>query len=284
MGLIDRAGTFRGNIIESSFGLTKNGFPQFIAKFRASEMYDPETAQWLDWSQYDETEKTGYFVLAGQDGNLGRNAEQLQKALGWSGASFEELDSTDYSSTVVQFRIKNEVYNNKPDLKVCWIDHADADPSTSLKTMDKTEIKALDAKFAKALKAFSGGNKPKAVPSGKPKPPTVKADPTPTTSTSQAPTDTPPETKKGKPKGKGAPTASGPQPFDLDNEPVESNLPATAADADDAWAQVEANVGKDTPPAQVEETWLKVVEDMGGPEAIENWADVRDIVLETLKQ
>jgi hypothetical protein len=310
MSQIDRAGTFKGHITESSFSTTKNGFPQFVARFQADEMFVPgengEPGAWADWSKYEEREMVGYFVLAGKDGNLGKNAEQLQKSLGWSGTSFEELDATDYSEIIVQFRVKNDTYNNQLTLKVCWIDHADADPSTSLRKMDKTEIKSLDAKFSKALKAFSGGAKPKVVPAGKPVTPKVTVDPTPSPSGTPTPTPSPipapsASTKAVKPKAnkptapKADPTTTvpvgGPKPSDLDQESAptteQGGLPAVCFNADEAWAQVEANVDPSVPKGQVEETWLKAVEDLGGPDAIEKdggWAGIRDIVLETLKQ
>lgn len=267
MNQIDRVGTFRGNIVESSFCLTKNGFPQFVARFQADELYDSETEQWMNWSKYDEVEITGYFVLAGKDGNLSKNAEQLQKAVGWSGTSFAELDDADYSETKVQFRVKMDTYNNAPVLKVCWIDHADADPSTTLKKMDRAEIKTLDAKFAKALKAFAGGAKPKAVPAGKPATPKVEKP------------KTAPKAEKAKTAPKVEEAAA---PVGI---AAHLNLPAACANADEAWAQVEKHVSKEFPEEQVVETWLKVVEDLGGPDAIEKdnaWANVRDIVLETM--
>ena len=274
MALIDRPGTFRGNIVESSFGTTKNGYPQFVAKFQATQMYDQETKQWLDWSQYEETEITGYLVLAGKDGNFGKNAEQLMKALGWSGTSFSELDEADYSKTLVQFRVAMDNYNGKPTLKVVWVDNANAEPGSSLKKMDKSEVKALDAKFAKAFKALTGGAKPKSVPVGKP------ADPTPsvgsgTTSPATTPTTKtlkPPATKKAESKVK---KSSGTTVAAM------LNLPATCTEQE-AWDQITANVSKEFPEAQVEEAWLRTVEDLGGPEAITDWTMVRDAILEIM--
>lgn len=287
MGQIDRAGTFRGNIVESSFGLSKNGFPQFIARLQADEMFLPgengEPGQWVDWSKYDETEIIGYFILAGKDGQFGKNAEQLRKSIGWSGTSFSELDETDYSEIKVQFRVKLSIYNNKPDHQVCWIDHADADPNTTLRKMEKSEVKSLDAKWAKAFKAFSGGTKPKSVPAGKPTPPVSP-------SSAVAAGTSEPATP---PKRRGRPPLTKPVAPESEKPVVETpvgiaahlGLPATCVDAEEAWSQVEEYVSKDFPKTQVEETWLKAVEDLGGPEVIEktgNWATVRDIVLETM--
>lgn len=298
MSAIDRAGTFRGHMVSQAIGLSKGGHIQLEVDLVATEYYDQESQQWLDWSKYEETQLHGYLYLVSKDNEPYKSAEQLKKALGWSGETFDELDETDYSGTVIQFRVKMEAYNNKMQAKLDWVDHADATPGSSVKKLDKAEIKALDAKFSKALKALSGGAKAKAVPAGKPSAPkaAAKADPTPpesngTTSPATTPTTEPAKGKRGRPaaapKAVPAPApTSGPAPFDLDKEPVNGALPSACANADEAWEQVEANVDKSVPPAQIEETWLKAVEDMGGPEAIEaesNWAGVRDIVLEILK-
>ena len=278
MGQIDREGTFRGHIIDKSFGMSKGGFPQFVARLQAAEMYDPETEQWLDWSKYDETEMVGYFILVGKDGNMTFNAEKLQKAVGWSGGSFSELEQADYSDMLVQFRVGYGKGEFADRLGVNSIDHADADPSNSLKKLDPAEIKALDAKFAAALKKFSGGPKPKTVPAGKPEPPKATKPAKPA-----APKSKPPAAPKAEPE----------KPAEADAEAkaggiaAHLGLPATCANADEAWAQVEQHVGKELPTAHIEEAWLKAVEDLGGEDAVEKegiWANVRDIVLETMAE
>lgn len=273
MGQIDRVGSFRGHIVEKSIDVTKNNYPQAVIRFNAVEMYDDETKQWLDWSKYDETEITAYLVLAGKDGNLGKNYEQLKKATGWSGESFDEFEETDYSKVLVQFRVKLDSYNGKTSLKVAWVDHADADPSNALRKMDKAELKALDAKWAKVLKTASGGAKPKAVPAGKPKPPAPPV--------AQAPAPEPETT---------VPVDPDPTP---DSEAVSApsviathlGLPTTCT-SDEAWKQVNEHYSKtEFTPAQVEEAWLRTIEDLGGNAAVEEdhaWANVRDIVLETM--
>lgn len=272
MGQIDRAGTFRGNMVSQAVGISKGGHVQLEVNLNATEYFDPETKQWLDWSQYEETELHGYLYLVSKDSEPFKSAEQLKKALGWSGDTFDELDGTDYSGIVIQFRVKMEAYNNKMQTKLDWIDHADAQPGVTMQKLDKAGIKSLDAKFAKALKALGGGAKPKAVPEGKPAVPADK------------PKRGRPPAVKDKPDDK---PKSGPAPFDLDKEPIEQTAPiAACADADAAWDQIAAAVDPSVPPAHIEETWLKVVEDLGGPDAVvedNNWAGVRDIVLETLK-
>lgn len=278
MSQIDRAGTFRGHLTSQAIGLSKNGHVQLEVSVVATELYDQETQQWLDWSQYEETELHGYLYLVSNKNEPYKTAEQLKKALGWSGADFSELDETDYSGIAIQFRVQMDTYEGKISPKIAWVDHADAEPGSSIKKLDKAEIKALDAKFAKALKMLSGGAKPKSVPAGKPTAPKVSSDPTPSATESTAPATT-----KAPAKGKAAPKPdAGEAPSGI---AAHLSLPETCSDADEAWAQVEQHVSKEFPAAQVEETWLKTVEDLGGPDAIEEekaWASVRNIVLEMM--
>ena len=54
-----------------------------------------------------------------------------------------------------------------------------------------------------------------------------------------------------------------------------------------AWDAVEQGIPAGTASELVQETWLKVVEDLGGAEAVEaehQWANVREIVLTTIAQ
>jgi hypothetical protein len=286
MGQIDRVGTFRGYILDKSLDSTKNGFPQAILRLQAAEMYDPETKQWLDWSKYDETEITAYLVLNDKAGERNRNFEQLMKALGWSGTSSAEFEEADYSKIAIQFKVKLDTYNGKTRLQVSWIDHADADPSGSLRHLDAQGLKALEAKWPKLFKPTTGA--PKAVPTSKPSaPPVVAAAPA-----VVAPAPTPLPTDVAVKQAEAAAPAVDPDPTP-DSEAVPNtgiaahlNLPATCANAQEAYDHVIANYSKtEFTEAQVQEAWLRTVEDLGGEAGVEQdhaWANVRDIVLETM--
>ena len=171
MSLIDRAATFRGNIVDHAVSVTKNEFPQFVCSLIATEIYDEEDGVWVDWTDVVENEITGYFVLYGRDGET-LTLTQIKKTLGWDGASFQVLNDGDYSEVGVQFRVAVNTYEAaKSPFKVEWIDEFDATPGRSVKKLDVNELKQLDAKYSRFLKA--GAAKPA---STKPKTkPTVKA-------------------------------------------------------------------------------------------------------------
>jgi len=163
-------GTFLFNILEACVCATKNGLPQWVASLQAMQAYDDESGQWVDYSGYEDNETTAYLVLFGKDGKSLLNAKQLQKAIGWSGTSFEELDQMDYSGIQVQGRLEEHEYNNNTTVRVQWIDHKDADPTRALQRLNADALKKLNAKFASGMRELGGGPKPKSVPPVAPAP------------------------------------------------------------------------------------------------------------------
>lgn len=271
MSKIDRAGTFRGTITQCGIAATKAGAPQFVAKFRALEYWnteDPENPEWMDWSPFEECEATGYFVLVSKQNHPIFHMEDLKKALGWSGSSFGELAEIG-NGAKVQFRLENDTYEGKTTLKVNGIDHYDAEPGGTLRTLDADEIKKLDAKFSKVLRDFSGGPKPK--PVGKPANPEKKEDAA----------GQPVEKKAVKKAAKKPPRAAKAEP-----EPMidVSALPETATE-DDAWEQMETAVAGSASDDAVQEAWLAAIETLGGADAVDegdSWAQVRDLCIANL--
>lgn len=295
MSRIDRTGTFRGVITQSGIVKSReNNLPMFVCQFRALEWYDNSEVgneQWVDWSEFEECEITGRFCLVGKKGKvIGFQAENLMKALGWSGQVMEKLATLDCSSIQVQFRVENDTYDGKPRLNVAHIDHVDAQPGGTLQTLDIKAVRELDAKFAKAFRTFSGGPKPKAV--GKPEKP--QADPTKANSTKEPETKSPPLSdapngrKTEKPKKPSKPSKP---PKDKKEEEDNCsliaqhlNLPAEANE-DEAWESVCQFRGDAFDDEHIEKTWLETIETLGGAEAIDEqkaWAKVRDVVVEKL--
>ena len=172
MSQIGTEATFRGNIVEHAVGKSKSLLPQFVTKLVATEAWDDEAQDWVDWTPYDENEITGYFILYSKKNEATLNATQVMLATGWDGQSFAVLDGCDLSDVVVQFRVENHTYNDKTSLQVTWIDAFDATPGTAIKKLDANDIMALDAQYAKfkpkAAKVVAKPNK--AVAPAKPKP------------------------------------------------------------------------------------------------------------------
>ena len=292
---IDREGVFRGFVIDHGVSNTSaSDLPQLSLKVRATEYLDKESGQWIDWSQYEECEATGYLVLFSKKGDATRNMTQVMKALAWDGASFVELGGMDLSETFIMFRVEENVYNGKTTLRLGWIDHKDANPFGSLQKLDVKGLRDLDAKFKNQLAKLSGGPKPKKVgdaplplPKKRAVPPTQAPDPEPTPEPETEETATAPKAKAGKREKPARKTTPPKAPAKTKGEPVGVQellgLPEAASEGE-AWDQIEQHVDPERK-ENVENKWLEVVEELGGHEAIDdgnNWASVRDIVLETL--
>lgn len=173
MSKVKVEGMFRGHILSSAVGLTKNEYPQCIMELQAEEIYEKgdEGGLWLPHEDPGET-IYAYLVLVDRNGGMTKNAEQVQAALGWSGKSFAELNDTDYSNVLIQFRVEENTYNGNTSLQVSWINPHDADPSRGVSKLDKAAIKNLNAKYGAALRSFGKktSSKPAATPAETPKP------------------------------------------------------------------------------------------------------------------
>lgn len=266
-GEIDRIGAWRGRFVESGVGTTKKEMPQFVGRLVADERFVEDKAEmeafgltepgWVDWSGYEQ-DITAYLGLLTMDKETGAVKEiflmdQLRKALGWDGASFGTLGSTDWSKKKVMFWTGWNEWEGKTSMRVESVDAEDASPNRSIRTIDAGGLKDLDARFAGILKggsktvAAAAPAKP-ATPPAAGKPPTGKpATPPPSTAakgagvtTASAPASTPPQ--------KSAPSSTPPK-----------GPPKTpAADGltmEKAWEYVVANKGEANDDAMAEK-WI----------------------------
>lgn len=154
MALIDRAGRFRGVPTQGVMGESTGGFPQFVVQFLATEYYDADTASWVDWSPYQQT-MTAYLILFNASKAM-LNYEQVMKAFDWDGADLNALQRTDFDSLIVQFDVRENVYNGKTNLRIEWIDEANANPTSGgggdLTPLDTAKLKQMTAKFGQFMK------------------------------------------------------------------------------------------------------------------------------------
>lgn len=223
MSKVKIEGNFRGHILSSAVGLTRNEFPQLLMELQAEELYEKGDEGGL-WIPHEDPEETmyAYLVLVDKTGAMTKNAEQVQAALGWSGKSFAELNDTDYSNVSIQFRVEENTYNSNTSLQVSWINPHDADPTRGVTKLDKTTIKNLNAKHGAALRAF--GKK-----------------------TSSKPAATP--AKTAKPKSSGGPPKKSKVEYTADaiwTRFQEANQEVSEEDLCTTWETVEGNIEKDT--------------------------------------
>lgn len=308
MSQIKQIGTYRGLKLDSGVSKSSGGHIQLVAQFIATECYDFETGEWItDWQQYDEqygSEITAYLMLFSKDTSKEafQTAKQLQKAWGWSGNSFAELEQLEPEP--FQFKVIEDEFEGKKRLKVAWIDSYDATPGGVIQKLDESELKKLDAQYANALRKLGGGPKPKSVPTtNKPaKPPIpgqkteVATDDTKVTMKEQyeqrkvrgkkAEEKAAKEKDKKKPAKPAMPPAPKPAPAPVtEPEPeAEAKDQTQPLDANQAWEETyKAKPGKVTD-VQIGQLWVSVVEELGGEDAVEDWAVVRDIVIEKMSE
>lgn len=278
---------------------TRNGFPQFNVVLKATQRYvdSPEEMAafdltepgWIDWSQYDQS-AIGHFVLFNNEKAL-LNYDQVQKALGWDGASLAALAAGDWAEKEVLFTMEENTYEGNTTIRPNWIDHVDASPTRGLQALDPTALKDLDSKFKgfmksapKAAPAKAGATPPgkaAVTPPGKPAvvgtaaKPTVPAAQTKVSQSPAAPTTAkPPQKTAPKPTVKPTPQK--------ETIPFDAAL-ATETDQTAAWAAVTERKGSlsdDT----LATLWIDACEAIAPgmtEEAITpaQWAQVRDTVL-----
>lgn len=277
MNPIDRPGTYRGHPTEVAVNTTKNGFPQLVIRLAADDLYDGETSEWTPWSEYGQ-DIIGYFALFGAKGKC-LNFEQVQKALGWDGASFANLDQLeDLEARTCQFRVKWDKYNGTTALKVSWIDAADATPGgAGLRKVDTTVLTALDAQYAGQLvrKKIT----PKKAPTSKPVLPSAAK---PTLTAEKPVAETTPETVE-----ESKPADAPPPPRATRGKKTGGGLP-TSCSHEGAWGKVcelkMASVTDD----QLSAAWLKAVDTVAGEDVDvedvtqDQWATIRDQVLDVI--
>lgn len=179
---IDRVGVFRGNIVESGVGETRNGFPQYTVRIKATQKYVENSDEmaafsltepgWVEWASFDQ-ELLGFLVLYMTDKNTqgvkpSFQLENVQRATGWDGASFSGLANAAKADALVTFWVEENTYEGNTTLRISTIDAGDAAPVRGLKSLDAEGLKNLDAKFANMLQPKTVVAKPVAAPAKAP--------------------------------------------------------------------------------------------------------------------
>jgi hypothetical protein len=297
---IDRAGSFRGKILDRGVSETKNHYPQLVLQLQATEKYNNESEVWEPWN-YDECEATAYVCLFGKDGKATLGVQQAMKALNWDGMSLMTLQ-TDTSVEDIQWRMEPSTYDDVTRIQVAWIDAYDAEPGRKVRKLDVADIKKLDAKYAAALKAIGGGPKPKSAPPRPPAPAQAQAPmaqppagmvvPTPSGEPPFTPDPTPTAEPAAAPVTSVAPDAAEPEKPKRTRKPATPAAPAAptapaapatpvaavAVDQATAWGAVyTAGKAKGKSDVEITNAWVAVVNEIGGDEKVgSDWSGIRD--------
>ena len=262
MPKVDREGWFRAIITDGGVSATKKlkpeeredgstgELPQLVGSFLMQELYDDATDAFQDCSEYGET-IDGYLVLRSHAGEDMFNRDDAMEVFNWDGQSYHELDEKLIKAVndkqLVMIHVEEDTYENKTSLKVQGIRRADAQPGGSVKKLNSSELKKLDAKYKRKAKPT------KATPASKP----VADKKKPTT-----------------PKKAAAPKKA---------PPAKTEAAPGSCTKDDAWDFVcnEELWDKNTDQDKVNDAWTTVVAETGPDEdkfTAEDWFVIRDAV------
>ncbi len=196
MTLVDRTGWFRGNPTAGVVKLSTGGFPQLTLDIDITEMLDPVSGEWVDWSEYGHSIRA--FLILFNASKAMANYPQVMKALDWDGTDMGALQNDDYGDRVVLFEVIENTYEGKTSLKVNWIDAADAECKSGgeLTPIDSNAIASMNAQYGQfmnkpAAAAPARAGKPKAK-RGRPKKNAAAPTPAVPTVPPVAPTSPPP--------------------------------------------------------------------------------------------
>jgi len=159
MGLINQKNVYRGVIADAGFSQSTGGFPQEVLSLRADEVYDPESDTWLP-ADPEANEITWYGVLIDSKDKETKNAQQLKKITGWTGASFVDLSQMNLVNVSIQFRVEPNTYKEVTTLQVSWIDTTDAPPFRTVQKLDAADVAALQSRYASVLASTKSAAKP----------------------------------------------------------------------------------------------------------------------------
>ena len=159
MRLINTKNVYRGVIADAGFSQSTGGFPQEVLSLRAVEVYDPETDTWLP-ADPEANEITWYGVLIDSKDKETKNAQQLKKITGWTGASFVDLSQMNLVDVPIQFRVEPNTYKEVTTLQVSWIDITDAPPFRTVQKLDAADVVALQSRYASVLASTKSAAKP----------------------------------------------------------------------------------------------------------------------------
>ena len=182
MPKVEREGWFKAIMTDAGVGQTKSELPQIVGSFLMQELYDDAADAFQDCSEYGET-ITGYLVLIGKEGQDLFNCDDAKEVFDWDGQSFAELDKKLIEAVnnklVIMIQVQENTYEGKTSMQVQSFRKGDAQPGGTIKKLDSSELKKLDAKYKRKAKPTKATAKPSSTPAAgyKSKPTTPKAAP-----------------------------------------------------------------------------------------------------------
>ena len=167
---VDRAGTFRGNIVEYGLKEVESGSVAVTLRVYLTAFWDDVNKTWMEWHEYDQ-EAHGDIWIVKKDKTLNQNAvNSLIRNAGWDG-DIESVQNNKWQPTPVQVVVVEDTYNGETRLKISFINDHDRTPGGLGANMTPEKAKQLQMQFGSSLRALAGNAKRDSKPNGAPKTP-----------------------------------------------------------------------------------------------------------------
>lgn len=155
---VDRAGTFRGNIVEYGLKEVESGSVAVTMRVQLNEMWNDQNKDWDDWAQYDQ-EAHGDVWIIKKDKTPNQNAvTSLCRNAGWDG-NIESIQDGKWQPNPVQVVIVEDHYNGETRMKISFINDFYRTPGGLGANMTPEKAKQLQMQFGSALRAIAGNSK-----------------------------------------------------------------------------------------------------------------------------
>lgn len=138
---IDRAGRFRGRIVEYNIDETRNGAIQLSIRAMLDEAWNGQ--EWEDWRSY-AMEAVGYLTIIKKDGSANEHqCDALARHAGFSGR-IEDLFGGTWVPQPCQLTTEEETRDNQTRYRIAWINGWD---DAGKKQLDPGKARELAAKY-----------------------------------------------------------------------------------------------------------------------------------------
>lgn len=169
-------GRFKARIFDAAVNESKNGFPQWVARFGAEHMLMRNEQGQQVWTPLDNTyEITGFFILGYVDKNTNEleatnHVENIGEAVGWDpGSGLAALDGMDLTNVWCQINVQpNDQARN--GLEVAFINHVDSEGG-GVRKLEGDRLRALDQKWGQKFRAKFGQGQGQQAPAAPGAPP-----------------------------------------------------------------------------------------------------------------
>lgn len=165
---IDRAGTFRANIVEYGLKKVDSGSVAITVRAVLDQMWDEDNKDWVMWADYDQ-EAYGDVWIVKKDGSLNQNAvTSLCRNAGWDG-NIESIQAATWHPNQCQVVVQADTYNGETRFKISFVNDYFRTPGGLGGNMSPEDAKSLQMKFGSQLRAMAGSAKAASkAPNGKP--------------------------------------------------------------------------------------------------------------------